>query len=327
MPKLPRNMVRRSGRPGYYFRRKSHGRVTWIALGSDYEDACRRLRSLKSQQQPSARSQTVRDIAREWLTTYVPAARNAKGAALAGRRVALHLEPHLGHLLANRVRPDDLRRYRLLLERSGRLSAQTVAHLLADCRCLFRWAEDSGLIDRSPVPRRLLPRIQERPPDRLGPEAVRLVSSMPEPYGFIARFALGTGLRWGELARAQSSDIQGSVLLVHQTKTGRLRRIPLPAALLVELRSRIGKLVPYAPSACGAFAAMVKKLTGLPKFHAHQLRHSFACDWLERGGSLAALQQILGHATIVTTQRYARLSDVAVQAEAERLARAEGDEG
>jgi len=72
---------------------------------------------------------------------------------------------------------------------------------------------------------------------------------------------------------------------------------------------------------------MVKKLTGLPKFHAHQLRHCFACDWLERGGSLAALQQILGHSTIVTTQRYARLSDVAVQADAERLARAEGDEG
>ncbi len=39
----------------------------------------------------------------------------------------------------------------------------------------------------------------------------------------------------------------------------------------------------------------------------------------EAGGSLAALQEILGHASIVTTQRYARLSEVHVKAEAERV--------
>src|SRR5262249_11890857 len=132
-----------------YFRRKSHGKVTWLALGTDYEEACRRLRSLKSQEQPSTAQLTVRELAKRWLETYVPAARNVKGIELARRRVILHLAPALGHLLASRIKADDLRRYRLMLERSRRLSAQTVAHLLADCRCLFRWAEDSGLIDHS----------------------------------------------------------------------------------------------------------------------------------------------------------------------------------
>ena len=69
-----------------------------------------------------------------------------------------------------------------------------------------------------------------------------------------------------------------------------------------------------------SFNYHVRKLSGIERFHAHQMRHKFACWWLERGNSLAALQQVLGHASVVTTQRYARLTDAHVQAEAARLA-------
>jgi integrase len=68
----------------------------------------------------------------------------------------------------------------------------------------------------------------------------------------------------------------------------------------------------------GAFATAVKRLAGF-HFHAHPAGHTFACAWLERGGSLAALQAVPGHSTIVTTQRHARLSDEHVRAEAERI--------
>jgi len=64
----------------------------------------------------------------------------------------------------------------------------------------------------------------------------------------------------------------------------------------------------------------VRRSSGIDEFHVHQMRHTFACQWLERGGSLAALQQVLGHASIVTTQRYAKLTDEAVMREAARLA-------
>ena len=42
-----------------------------------------------------------------------------------------------------------------------------------------------------------------------------------------------------------------------------------------------------------SFATAVCKLTGIKGFHDHQMRHTFACQRLERGGSLAVLQQVL----------------------------------
>ncbi len=68
-----------------------------------------------------------------------------------------------------------------------------------------------------------------------------------------------------------------------------LRRVPLPPALLAEVRARIGKLVPF--SSPGQFNARVRVLSRVSRFHVPQLRHTFACRWLEAGGSLPALQQ------------------------------------
>jgi integrase len=201
-----------------------------------------------------------------------------------------------------------LRGYRLWLEAKG-LSSQTVAHILSDARCLFRWAEETGLISKSPWPSKLLPRIQERPPQKLRDDEITRLEALPEPYGPVCRLALATGLRWGELCRPH--PVENGMLVVSGTKSGRVRRVPVPP----EFSDR----VPVAPRHADAFAKSVRRLTGIERFHVHLMRHTFACLWLERGGSLAALQLILGHASIVTTQRYARLSDGHVREEAVRV--------
>jgi len=134
--------------------------------------------------------------------------------------------------------------------------------------------------------RRSVPRIQERPPDRLSGEEVAMVVALPEPHGFICRFGLGTGLRWSEMVRATAADLQNWSLVVHRTKSGKLRRIPLPADLRVELGGRIGRLMPLTDP--GGFARQVRILTGITRFHAHQLRHTYACRCIECGGAPGA---------------------------------------
>jgi integrase len=316
VPRLPKGMFRR-GR-SYYVRLRKGYSDRWVSLGSEYDEACRTYREILAGAIPAVRV-SVGTAVQQWLETYIRNARNAKGVVLAERRVELYFRPFFRNRELVGITAEDVRRYRLFLERHD-ITPQTVFHLLADAGCFFNWSVDSGLLVRSPVPRRIMPRIQERPPERLSDEAIAAITALPDPYGFTARLGLGTGLRWGELVRLERSDFGGGCLVVHQTKSGKVRRVPVPPELQAEIVVRNGCLVPFNPPTPNHFSWAVKKRTGFA-FHAHQMRHTFACRWLERGGSLAALQAMLGHASIVTTQRYARLSEDHVRAEAERLSK------
>ena len=315
MPEMPKGMFQRGS--SYYVRLFSGGQDRWVSLGSDFDEASAQLLKLRQGGMPPSR-ETVAQAAERWLTSYVATARNQKGQQIATRRVERYLERALGPKLVEKVSKGDLRSYRLWLERLP-LSPQTVVHILSDARCLFRWCEDMGMIDRSPVPRRLLPRIQERPPDRLSEGELEGLVHLPEPHGFVIRLALATGLRWAELCRAQVAHVERGMLVVSHTKSSRVRRVPLSPELLGEIRGRVGGLVGFPAENPMSFTRTVRRLSGVERFHVHQLRHTFACRWLEAGGSLAALQQVLGHSTVVTTQRYARLDEEAIRREAERV--------
>jgi integrase len=125
--------------------------------------------------------------------------------------------------------------------------------------------------------------------------------------------------------RGQGEQVDQWFVEVANTKSKRVRRVPLSPELVREIRQKVGRLVPFATLSPGSFATAVRKLSGIEDFHVHRMRHTFACQWLERGGSLAALQQALGHASIVTTQWYARLTDEAVTREAGRINPVGGD--
>ena len=320
MPEMPKGMFQRGS--SYYVRRREGGKDRWMSLGSDFAVACRSLLRLRIGEslrvQPGSDSLMVAEAASQWLEGYIPTARAPKQQRLARSRVKRYLVPTLGRMLLKDVAPDDLRRYRLDLERLE-LSPQTVCHVLSDARCLFSWAEEAGLLSKSPVPRKLLPTLQERLPDRLTEEETEVLAGLPEPFGLVIRLGLGTGLRWAELCRSQARHAENGWLVVSQTKSGKVRRVPLAPELLQEVATHVGRLVPFREADPDTFSWHVRRMSGVERFHPHMMRHTFACRWIERDGSLPALQQILGHASIATTQRYARLGDDAVKEQALRV--------
>ena len=220
----------------------------------------------------------------------------------------------LGHLLLSKALSDDLRGYRLQPRRRTCSTARE-AHPLGS-RCLRTGARTRRLVDRSPFPRRFAPEDPGATNRSASDDEIERVLAVPELYAFIVRLGLGTGLRGASC----SSSCRPGFLLRARSRSDQERQGPARSASpRLARRDSLAYWATALAQGRGRVAIQVRWHSGVKKFHAHQLRHTFACRWLEAGGSLAALQEILGHASIVTTQRYGRLSDAHVEAEAARI--------
>ena len=172
-------------------------------MGSDYDTACKKLREVQRMGRVHHSESTLVELASKWLAVSVSTTRGPKGQHLAAQRVQKFVSPFFAAVRAHRVTGERIREFRLWLEKQP-ISLQTVKHILADLRCMLNWAEDAGYLDRTPFPRRVMPRIVESAPDRLTDAEVDRLLSLPEPYAYVIRLGLDTGLRWGELIRVRA---------------------------------------------------------------------------------------------------------------------------
>lgn len=161
-------------------------------------------------------------------------------------------------------------------------------------------------------------------------EIVRLFSVIHEPKDrSIYMIAYGVGLRSGEIRHLRVTDIDSSrrVIRVQQAKGRKDRYVPLPEPLLPMLREYWTMYRPKtwlftgrydnAPISAGQVQDRLRYYlvkAGLSKrITPHTLRHAFATHSLEQGGNIRVIQEILGHRSLRTTEKYTHVAKTYLQ--------------
>ncbi|HET7746476.1 MAG TPA: site-specific tyrosine recombinase XerD, partial [Vicinamibacteria bacterium] len=228
----------------------------------------------------------------------------------------------------------DLSEFMVALRGEG-LSPRSVARAVHAVRGLFRFAIREGRLENDPMENLRAPRAFRALPRYLSLEQVDALLAAPDvatPLGLRDRAILevlyATGLRVSELIDLRPQDLDLTVGIVTCFGKGRKERlVPLGGSargwILRYLDVRDGLLrggaakVLFVSRRGGRLSRM--GLWGIVRRHAvtvgvqdtltpHVLRHSFATHLLERGADLRAVQAMLGHADISTTQIYTHVS-------------------
>jgi len=218
------------------------------------------------------------------------------------------------------------------------LSKTSVARSLAAVRSLYRWLAQEGVVDQNPAKLVATPRLPKKLPRVPTIEEMNSVfdGQMPETAAFPERDRLmlellyGCGIRNSELTGINLDDIRLSAEAILIRGKGKKERIVpfgetakqalaayLPArqttlaeskkntnALLINRRG--GRLTTRSVGRIIKKIAVSKGLS--PDVHPHTLRHAFGTHMLEEGADLRAIQELLGHERLATTQRYTQLS-------------------
>jgi integrase/recombinase XerC len=218
------------------------------------------------------------------------------------------------------------------------LSKPSVARALAAVRSLYRWLAREGVVEQNPAKLVSTPKLPKKLPRVPTIEEMNSVidGEMPEVAAFPERDRLmlellyGCGIRNSELTGINLDDIRLSAeAILIRGKGKKERYVPfgdsvksalaayLPArqmilesvgehsaALLVNRRG--GRITTRSVGRIIKKIAVAKGLSS--DVHPHTLRHAFGTHMLEEGADLRAIQELLGHERLATTQRYTQLS-------------------
>jgi integrase/recombinase XerC len=223
------------------------------------------------------------------------------------------------------------------------LSKPSIARTLAAVRSLYRWLAQEGVVEQNPAKLVSTPRLPKKLPRVPTIEEMNFVldGKMPEVASFPERDRLllellyGCGIRNSELVGIDLDDISlsnqailirgkgkkeryvpfgGSALAAlsaylpwrQQLLATRKKTMPAKAMPALLVNQRGGRLTTRSVGRIVKRIAVAKGLS--PEVHPHTLRHAFGTHMLEEGADLRAIQELLGHERLATTQRYTQLS-------------------
>ncbi len=241
----------------------------------------------------------------------------------------------IGLQSALQVKAQHIQRLIQLLSEMG-LSAQSVARNLSSIRAFYHFLIGENLLDHDPTETIDRPKLARHLPSVLTYDEVRQILSLPDTshrLGLRDKAMLETlyacGLRISELLSLQIRDIHARQHFVRVFGKGSKERlVPISDAALKWIKRYAEEARPLLDrfgrsqgvlflSVRGTrmsrmgFWKILKKYTEKARIrkeiHPHTFRHSFATHLLENGADLRAVQEMLGHADISTTQIYTHI--------------------
>ncbi|MGE5188812.1 MAG: tyrosine-type recombinase/integrase [Gemmatimonadota bacterium] len=279
----------------------------------------------------NASPETVRAYLREVGALHAFLSGGRAAGAGAGRPAGGETFPGWGGVTAS-----DIRRY-VALRLTGR-KGTTVARSVAAVRTFFSFLAAQGAVRENPAAGIWAPRREDRLPEFLPvDEMMDLLRSLPgggeleKRDAAILELLYSSGLRVGELVALRRGDVSAAEGTARVTGKGRkVRIVPVGSqavrALAAYLEARSSRLAAADDDADGPLflnarggrlsaRSVARILEGAlarvgarRRLSPHGIRHSFATHLLESGADLRAIQEMLGHASLSTTQRYARVN-------------------
>ena len=235
----------------------------------------------------------------------------------------------------NRVKEEDIKDYVRELEEQGK-KASSISRCIASIRSFYQFVLKNKKIKIDPTQNIQSPKIEKRVPSVLTSKEVELLLDQPKDIDLkgirdkaMLEFAYATGMRVTEIISLNIEDVnleEGYVVCKHSTKQ---RNIPLGTMSLKALREYVEEARDILVKTEGEEALFVNingsrltrqgfwKIIKYYKEQAHitkeitphVLRHSFATHLLQNGADLKAIQTMLGHSDISSTQVYMQFQD------------------
>lgn len=225
--------------------------------------------------------------------------------------------------------------YLIVLQKTGKATS-TISRNLASIRCFYQFMQNERYIDTDPSANLESPKVEKKLPSVLTKKEVELLLEQPVPTDAkgardkaMLELLYATGIRVSELISLEISNIDlNSGLIVCRNSEVKFRSIPLGNIAIKYLKIYLND---FRRKLCSdeentllfvnfhgqkmtrqGFWKIIKYYTAKAKINKtitpHTLRHSFAVHLIENGADLQAIQEMLGHSDISTTQVYSKLN-------------------
>ncbi len=231
------------------------------------------------------------------------------------------------------LKPADIRLFAAQLHRNG-LAARSIHRMLSAVRSFYRYLLNEGLVDHNPAQSVQAPKAEKRLPKTLDVDQMNALLDSTVTDTFVGcrdrammELFYSSGLRLAELAALDLRDIDFAQQLVHVVagKGDKDRILPIGNKAIEALKVWLDKrdqsglyqqqaLFTTQQGRRLGVRSIQKRLAFWGKkhgisehVHPHRLRHAFASHMLESSSDLRAVQELLGHSDISTTQVYTHL--------------------